>query len=316
MVEVSHAAVLKEEVFSLLEPQRRKGLVIDATLGEGGHAELFLARRPDMALIGLDADESILDVARERLSRYAGRVTYYHAWFNHFFDNYPEGLETPDTVLFDLGISSFHYEKSERGFSFLRDEPLDMRLDTSLELSAEDVINDYPVWELADLLFEYGEERYSRRIARGIADARRESRIQSSARLAEVIANSVPPAYRNGRIHPATRSFQALRIAVNGELPRLAHALEGALQLLRIEGRLGVIAFHSLEDRIVKHFFQEKSKSCTCPPEWPICKCGAKPIVEILTKKLVRPEEDEVLGNPASRSARLRVVRKMRTYER
>ena len=315
MVDVIHAPVLREEVFSLLEPQRQHALVIDSTLGEGGHAELFLARRPDLSVIGIDADPGIMAVARERLSNFGDRIAYHNTWFNRFFGDYPRDLDPPDTVLFDLGISSFHYERGMRGFSFKRDEALDMRLEGSLELSAEDIVNEYPERELADLIFEYGEERYSRRIARYIVEARESERILASGQLADIVKRATPQSYRYGRIHPATRTFQALRIAVNGELVRLTQALQGALRILRVGGRVGVISFHSLEDRIVKQFFREKSKSCTCPPEWPICKCGGKQIVELISKKPIRPTEGEVETNPASRSARFRVAEKLNEEE-
>ncbi len=310
MSKVVHSSVLKREVYELLSPDAENSLLIDATVGEGGHAELFLKAHPNLRVIGIDADERILDVARRRLASFGSRTWFYNQWFNSFFAAYPENLDRPDRILFDLGISTFHYEKGGRGFSFQREEALDMRIEPGLELTAADIVNEYPEEELADLIFEYGEERYSRRIARKIAEVRKTGKITSSSRLADVIWKAVPGAYRHGRIHPATRSFQALRIAVNGELVRLSQALHASLRILKVGGMMGVIAFHSLEDRIVKGFFREKNKACTCPPEWPICKCGGKRVVELITKKPVRAGEDEMMANPSSRSARLRVVRK------
>ena len=314
-VAIIHTSVLRKEVYEFLEPKETGGLYIDATLGEGGHAEYFLGSNNVLRIVGVDADVAIMRVAKKRLAGYEGRVTFYNMWFNQFFVSYPNDLDPPDGILFDLGISTYHYEKGGRGFSFRRDENLDMRFEEGLEISAADIVNDYPEEELADIIFQYGEERFSRRIAREIVAIRRADRITSSRHLAEVVWKAVPPSYRHGRIHPATRTFQALRIAVNGELIRLEQALQSALTVLKLGGRMAVISFHSLEDRIVKRFFREKNKSCTCPPEWPMCKCGGERIVDILTRKPVRPREDEVVENAPSRSARLRVVEKVHEEE-
>ena len=263
-IKIVHISVLKEETYEYLVPFEASGLFIDATLGEGGHAEYFLKKNEKITIAGIDADESIMRVARSRLEPFGNRVRFYQMWFNQFFIDYPD-LARPEGILFDLGISSFHYEKSGRGFSFGRDEKLDMRLEEGLEINAADIVNEYPEDELADIIFEYGEERLSRRIAGKIATVRKSERIASSLQLAGIVSSAVPPSYRYGRIHPATRTFQALRIAVNGELARLEQALDSALSILAVGGRMGVIAFHSLEDRIVKRFFREKNKSCTCP---------------------------------------------------
>ncbi len=310
-MDIAHRPVLKDEVLEFLVPEKGNALLVDATVGEGGHSESFLKRYPELKVVGLDADEKILDVARERLSAFGSRIRFFNTWFNIFFREYPLGGERPDLILFDLGISVFHYEKSGRGFSFRKDEPLDMRLGNDLEISAEDIVNTYPEEELANLIYEYGEERYSRRIARAIVKERSTEPVRTTKQLADIIWKSVPPDYRYGRLHPGTRTFQALRIAVNGELARLDTVLDSALKVLNAGGRMGVISFHSLEDRIVKRFFQEKNKSCTCPPEWPICKCGGQRIVTILTKKPIRPGIEEVDENAPSRSARLRVVEKL-----
>ena len=310
-MEIVHTSVLREETFEYLVPSGAGGLFIDATLGEGGHAEYFLTKNAKITIAGIDADESIMSVARVRLEPFGNRVRFFQMWFNRFFSDYPRDLPRPSGILFDLGISSFHYKKGERGFSFGRDEKLDMRLEKGLEIGAADIVNEYPENELADIIFKYGEERLSRRIAGKIVAARESERITSSRRLAEIVSSAVPPPQRYGGIHPATRTFQALRIAVNGELVRLEQALNSALSVLAVGGRMGVIAFHSLEDRIVKRFFREKNKSCTCPPEWPMCKCGGTRIVDILTRKPVRPGSEEVESNARSRSARLRVVEKV-----
>ncbi|MCK5675217.1 MAG: 16S rRNA (cytosine(1402)-N(4))-methyltransferase RsmH [Spirochaetales bacterium] len=310
-MDISHRSVLKEEVLELLAPRTSGELLIDCTLGEGGHSEYFLSSFADLKIVGLDADTNIQSIARKRLADYEDRIRYYNVWFNTFFREYPLGDERPDSILFDLGISVYHYEKSGRGFTFSKDEPLDMRLEPGLEISAADIVNNYPEEELADLIYEFGEERYSRRISRAILKARQEEPLVTTKQLADVIWHSVPPDYRYGRIHPGTRTFQALRIAVNGELERLKTALTSALSVLKPGGRMGVISFHSLEDRIVKHYFREKGRSCTCPPEWPVCKCGGKPVVKVLTKRAVKPSDLEVRENPPSRSARFRVIEKL-----
>jgi len=314
-MDISHRSVLRKEVLELMAPKSDGELLIDCTLGEGGHSNLFLSTFPSLNIVGLDADNNIQSVAKERLAVYGKRIRYFNVWFNTFFREYPLGDERPDSIFFDLGISVYHYEKSGRGFSFSKNEDLDMRLETGLEISAADIVNSYPEEELANIIYEFGEERYSRRIAKAIVRNRSLEVVSTTKQLADIIWHSVPTDYRYGRIHPGTRTFQALRIAVNGELARLESALSNALRVLKPGGRMGVISFHSLEDRIVKHYFKEKSKFCTCPPEWPICKCGGKPFVKIITKKAVRPSEQEVKENPPSRSARFRVIEKIMDKE-
>ena len=302
---------MPDEVWKYLQPAADNELFIDATLGEGGHAELFLSASPTLRLVGLDADREILKVAENRLSKYGERARLYNRWFNTFFKEYPLGDERPDKILFDLGISSFHYARGERGFSFQKDEPLDMRLDTALETSAFDIVNEYPEKELADILMNFGEERYSYRIAAAVVRRRKEKPIETTGELRDIVVKAVPAKYRNMRIHPATRTFQALRIAVNGELVRLSSGLEYAYAAVKPGGRIGVISFHSLEDRIVKNFFKEKSKVCSCPPEWPQCKCDRKRKSRIITKKPVEAGSDEREENPRSRSAKFRVLEKI-----
>ena len=300
-----------QESLALLAPDHPDSLMIDGTLGEGGHTEAFLTAYPDLRIIGIDADVRIQARARERLSPFGDRVVFYPGWSDVFFEEYPADQKKPDLILLDLGISLFHYEKSGRGFSFRTDEPLDMRLDPQSGDSAADIVNNMNETDLADLIYQYGEEQYSRRIARAICESRRTSRFTTARALADCIYSAVPSNYRHGRIHPATKTFQALRIAVNHELSRLPRLLELALKVLAPGGKLGVITFHSLEDRIVKNYFRMMSKACTCPPEVPICKCGGRPKVELLTKKSVSPSEEEISRNSPSRSARLRAVRKI-----
>ncbi|MEW5815233.1 MAG: 16S rRNA (cytosine(1402)-N(4))-methyltransferase RsmH [Spirochaetota bacterium] len=314
-MEIVHRSVLQEEIFKYLKPLRHNALMIDATIGEGGHSELFLQRIPDIRIVGVDADPEIIEIAKERLKEFNARIQFFNIWFNTFFKEYPLGEERPDIILFDLGISTYHFEKSKRGFSFQKDEALDMRLDSSLEISAADVINQYPEKEIADIFYEYGEEVFSKKIAHAVCRARKQKRIDTSKELGEIIRRAVPPDKRHRRSHPATRCFQALRIVVNGELARLDAVLGSALKVLKVGGRMGVVSFHSLEDRITKTFFKEKNMSCTCPPEWPMCKCGGKQIVELITKRAVKPGKEEIIKNPSSRSARFRIIEKIAEEE-
>jgi 16S rRNA (cytosine1402-N4)-methyltransferase len=310
-MEIIHTPVLSEETVLYLAPRHEGEVMVDATLGEGGHSQIFMSRFPGLKIIGIDADRTIQEVAKERLGEFGDRIQYYSGWAQDFFTGYPPDMKRPDTILIELGVSFYHYERSGRGFSFRKDEYLDMRIDTSRGTSAAELLTRLPERELADLLYKNAEERFSRRIARNIAAARSVGTITGSAALAEIVERSVPPFYRHGKIHSATRTFQALRIAVNGDLDRLEELLEGALKVLEVGGRLGVITFHSLEDRIVKNFFREKSRECPSPEGGPTCGGNRRRIVEIVTRKPVVPTDEEVRNNPASRSAKLRVVAKI-----
>ena len=279
-------------MLELLAPPEGPSLIIDATLGEGGHAAAFLRRYPEARVLGVEIDEVIAEAAARRLASFGDRFRLWRGWFSDFFDSYgSQGEGMPDRIVFDLGISTFHYRSSGRGFSFAAEEPLDMRLDLGQETSAADLIRRTDEQELADMFFQFGEERFSRRIARRIVEARRQRPIETAAELAAVIRAAMPPKRRYGRIHPATRCFQALRIVVNDELGRLAPALEGALEALRPGGRIGVIAFHSLEDRIVKGLFRE-----------------ARDAGRVTLVAKLKAGAEETTANPASRSARLRVA--------
>jgi 16S rRNA (cytosine1402-N4)-methyltransferase len=315
-LEIVHTPVLLRECLDWLSPvgelYEKNAFMIDSTLGEGGHTSAFLTKYQSLHILGIDADSTIQARARERLASFANRVLFYNGWFDDFYAGYPSDKEKPDIILFDLGISVFHYEKSGRGFSFRNNETLDMRLDPSAGKSAADIVNTLQEDKLADIIYRYSDERYSRRIARAICEARSVGKIESSSALADIVYNVVPAVYRHGTIHPATRTFQALRIAVNGELHRLPNALHQAFSVLAIGGKMGVITFHSLEDRIVKNYFRNLGKQCVCPPEQAVCDCGGSPCAEILTKKSIGPTEEEVQENSPSRSARLRVVRKIR----
>jgi 16S rRNA (cytosine1402-N4)-methyltransferase len=310
-MEVLHTPVLLEEIVQYLAPRSRGELMLDATTGEGGHSFAFLSRFPDLRIVAIDADPFIQETAKERLKEFGDRVYFYTGWAQSLFASYPSDLKRPDTILIDLGISMFHYEKSGRGFSFRKDEPLDMRLDTSSGPDAAALIAGLSEKDLADLIYRNAGERYSRRIAKAIVWARQEGAIRNSGALAKLIEAAVPPSYRSGAVHPATKTFQALRIAVNDELSRLPDLLEGGLGVLKAGGRMGVISFHSLEDRIVKNFFREKSRDSTPSPEAPIDRGEGSRLVNLLTRKGLAPGEAEKQGNPPSRSARLRVVEKI-----
>lgn len=323
---VVHTPVLLSETLELLMPETDDGqgcFMVDSTLGEGGHSLAFLESFAKVHIIGLDADMHIQERARKRLKGFGDRMQFFNGWFNDFYANYPKELPKPDIILFDVGISVFHYECSGRGFSFRSDERLDMRLDSGrfsesgyfhgkyVGKTAEDLVNNLREDELADILFYFAEERYSRRIARAIVAKRGHARITSAKDLADCIYDTVPSNYRHGAIHPATKSFQALRIAVNGELERLEGVLKDAFSVLNTGGKLGVITFHSLEDRIVKNYFRKLGKKCVCPPEQPICRCGGISKAKVLTRKPIVASEKEIEGNSPSRSAKLRVVKKL-----
>ena len=289
---------------------RGGGLFVDATLGLGGHSEATLEASEQVKVIAIDRDTAAIELAKERLKRFGTRIRFVHANFADIRE--AVGKEQPDGIIADLGVSSMQLDSEERGFSFRFDAPLDMRMDTSSggETAAE-LIARLDETELANTIYQLGEERHSRRIARRIVEKRNSGEpITTTTELAEIVKRSVP-FNKKDRIHPATRTFQALRIAVNGELEILDGFISEVVELLRSEGRLAIITFHSLEDRIVKHTFQRLSGKCSCPPRMPQCMCGAVKRVEILTRKPIIPTEEEMDGNPRSRSAKLRAIRKL-----
>ena len=319
-MEIVHTPVLLNECLEYLspvgEPYENDAFMVDSTLGEGGHSFNFLSRYPGLHITGIDADTVIQARARERLAQFGNRMEFYSGWFDDFYREYPSENRRPDLILFDLGISVFHYERSGRGFSFRHDEALDMRLNPTAGESAGDVVNNMPEEELSNMIYLYSDEKFSRRIASAICSARNTGKISSTKALADIIYDAVPSKYRYGPIHPATRTFQALRIRVNSELKRLPDALHNAFNVLAEGGKMGVITFHSLEDRIVKNYFRNLGKQCVCPPEAPVCKCGGMPCAQILTRKAVLPSDDEVKQNSPSRSAKLRVVKKIRDADK
>ena len=306
-----HKPVLLDETIQALQPTPN-GVYIDGTIGAGGHAEAILkASTPGGRLFGFDRDESALALAKQRLADYGNRVRLFHSNFDQL-EQAAEIYQIPpaDGILLDLGVSSMQLDQPDRGFSFQVDAPLDMRMDRTLQQTAADLVNTLSQTELADLIYQCGEERRSRRIAKAIVEARP---ILGTKALADIISKAT---YTGGgrtrrkksKIHPATRTFQALRIAVNDELGSLERVLPQTIRLLKPAGRLAVISFHSLEDRIVKLYFQQESQDCICPPEQIICTCGHRATVRVITRKPIGPTSKEIDENPRARSAKLRVV--------
>lgn len=292
---------------------RPGGTYVDGTVGGAGHSRIICTRiQPDGLLIGIDQDLDAIRHAREVLTPFAPRVSLHHDTFSHLDRIIRDaGLEGVDGILLDLGLSLHQLEGSGRGFSFKREEPLDMRMNAEAEMTAADVVNDWDLDDLVHIFRAYGEERRARSIAKAIVKARARKPLESSKALADLIYRCTPPAAaRKQKIHPATRVFQALRITVNRELDRLERTLPMAVGCLNRGGRLCVLAFHSLEDRIVKQTFREMARACTCPPRAPVCTCKGEAQVTLLTRKVVRPTADEIAANPMARSTRLRAIEK------
>jgi len=302
-----HKPVLYQEIIHALSP-KNKGLYVDGTLGAGGHASgIMEASAPDGHLLGLDVDPQALAFARENLAPYGQRVRLVQASYDTLTERLAEiGWHAVDGILLDLGVSSMQVDTPERGFSFTHDAPLDMRFSPENPVSAADLVNSLPQEELANLIYRYGEERASRKIADAIVNARP---LRTTFELVSVIEKVLPR--REGRIHPATRTFQALRIAVNDELARVEKVLPQAQASLKPGGRLAIISFHSLEDRIVKEFFRKESRDCICPPKQPVCTCGHKSTMKEVTRKPITPGNDEISENPRARSAKLRIAEKL-----
>jgi len=306
-----HRPVLLEETIKFLAPERG-GLFIDCTVGMGGHSEAILKSSDKTRVLGMDLDPAALDYARQRLTHYAKRFRAVKANFREIKKVIHEvGEGAPSGILADLGVSSLQFDSPERGFSFRFDAPLDMRMDPTGGQTAADLLEVLPEAEIARIIFEFGEERHSRKVARRIVENREQGKpVKTTAELAGLVQRSIG-GRKHQQIHPATRTFQALRIAVNRELEGLAEFVESAVDLLEPEGRLAVISFHSLEDRIIKRELRRLSGSCQCPPRVPVCSCGARKEVEVMTRRPVTPGPTEVEENPRSRSAKLRVARKL-----
>ncbi len=311
-----HIPVLLHESMDALAV-RPGGTYIDCTVGGGGHAaEILRQSAPDGRLIGFDQDDNALRAAGERLAPFGERVRLVRTNFEHIADVVDRlGTGPVDGVLMDIGVSSHQFDEGERGFSYHHDAPLDMRMDRTQPLSAAVLVNEWDEDEIARVIREYGEERWASRIARFIVRARSQGPIETTGQLVEIIKAAIPAAARREGGHPARRTFQAIRIAVNDEFGVLERGLEGALRVLRPGGRLAVITFHSLEDRIVKQTFARWAKPCTCPPDIPVCVCGRVPLAEPVTRKPVRASASEVKENPRSRSATLRAVVKLQGDE-
>lgn len=309
---VAHRSVLPHETVELLAPCR-DDVVVDATLGAGGHAERLLeAIGPNGCLVGIDRDASMLDIARRKLARFGDAFVPVHGDhrdLKRLLDAI--GVDAIDRVLFDLGVSSLQLDDPERGFSFRTDGPLDMRMDPGAERTAEALVAAASEAELREILWRFGEERRSRAIARAIVRERRQRPIRRTLQLADLVERTLGPGARRWRIHPATRTFQALRIAVNGEVVGLEALIEDAVSLLRAGGRVAAISFHSLEDRAVKRALKALADRCACPPGMPVCGCGRQDLVRVLTPKPVRPSTDEIEGNPRARSAKLRAAERL-----
>jgi len=311
MTEFRHISVLPAEVIRFLQPENGK-TYLDGTLGGGGHSALILESAPEATLIGIDRDREALAASGARLAMYGEHVRLIHGDFANVAEQFVQiGITALDGFILDLGVSSHQLDTRERGFSFQQDAPLDMRMDCSCGQTAAELLSDLPEQELARILLEYGEERWAKRIASFIVKEREESPIATTFRLVDIIKGAVPKAKWDERIHPATRTFQALRIAVNSELESLERGMRGALDLLKPGGRGVIISFHSLEDRIVKHIFREYAQGCTCPRQFPVYVCGNKPRVKIMTGRPVTATEAETDENPRARSAKLRAVEKL-----
>ena len=291
---------------------RPDGIYLDGTLGGAGHSYEIASRLTTGRLIGLDRDEVALAAARERLKPFSDRVTLVHSNFQALSAVLDDlGIAKVDGMLFDLGVSSPQLDDKERGFSYMADAPLDMRMDRSEGLTAYDVVNTYDQESLKRILYTYGEERYAPKIAAAIVKRRAEKPIETTLELAELIRAAMPPQALREKQHPAKRSFQAIRIAVNDELTAVERMLASAIDRLNPSGRLAVITFHSLEDRLVKSAMQEAAKGCICPKEFPVCVCGRTPKVKILTRHPIVADEAELAENPRARSAKLRVAERI-----
>ena len=311
MSEFHHVSVLLEECIQGLNI-KPEGIYVDGTLGGAGHSSRIAAKLTTGTLIGIDRDEVALAAAGERLAQFGDRVKLVHSNFCEI-DSILEDLNIPgvDGILLDLGVSSPQLDNGSRGFSYMVDAPLDMRMDATDALNAYTVVNTWPYEELKRILFEYGEERYAPQIASSICKRREQAPIETTLELVEVIRSAMPAAALREKQHPAKRSFQAIRIAVNDELNSVARVMEAAIPRLNPGGRLAVITFHSVEDRIVKNAMAAAAKGCTCPPSFPVCVCGKKPKVKLITRKPIVSGEEELERNPRARSAKLRICEKL-----
>ena len=311
MTEFHHVSVLLEECIDGLNI-KPDGIYVDGTLGGAGHSSRIAAKLTTGHLIGIDRDEIALEAAARRLEPYKDRVTLVHSNFCEIASVLKQlCIDGVDGILLDLGVSSPQLDDGSRGFSYMADAPLDMRMDNTDTLTAATVVNTWPYEELKRILYDYGEERYAPQISAAIERRREKAPIETTLELVDVIRSAMPPQALREKQHPAKRSFQAIRIAVNDELGAVSRVMETAVPLLNTGGRLAVITFHSLEDRIVKNAMQRQAQGCTCPPEFPVCVCGKKPKVRVLTRKPIVSGSEELEENPRARSAKLRVCEKL-----
>lgn len=307
-----HITVLKNEAVDGLNI-KPDGIYVDCTLGGAGHSALIASQlSAEGHLIGIDQDQQALQHAEQKLASFEAKISLMYSNFRHV-DTVLEELNVTqiDGVLYDLGVSSPQLDQADRGFSYQHDAPLDMRMDRHQDVTAYDIVNTWSEKQLADVIFQYGEERFSRRIAKRIVERRAEKAIATTYELVDVIKQSIPAKARHNGPHPAKRTFQAIRIAVNDELQVFKHSIQKVFPYVKAKGRLSVITFHSLEDRICKQFFNEKSQGCTCPPGFPQCVCGNTPQLKVLTKKPIVASEEELEHNPRARSAKLRIAEKI-----
>ncbi len=309
-MEFSHVSVLLHETVDSLNI-KPDGVYVDCTLGGAGHTSLILTKLNDKGrVVGIDRDDDALANAREKIND-ERLITVKDNFENLKNAIESAGFEKVDGIIMDLGVSSHQLDVAERGFSYMKDAPLDMRMDQTAPLTAYDVVNSYSEYDLARILKDYGEERFASRIASKICSARADKPIKTTLELSDLISSSIPGKFKNDGGHPAKRSFQAIRIEVNGELDCIPKAIESGAEVLNVGGRMSIISFHSLEDRIVKNGFQRLEKPCTCPSDFPICVCGKKQIVKIITKKPILPSDEELKNNSRSHSAKLRVCEKI-----
>ena len=310
-MEFNHVSVLLNECLEGLNI-KENGIYVDGTLGGAGHSSEILKRlSKEGRLIGIDQDTDALKAAKERLKDYSN-VTFVHSNFSNI-ENVLNNLNIDgvDGILMDLGVSSYQLDEGERGFSYMKDAPLDMRMNRDNDFSAYNVINEYSEEDLYRIIRDYGEEKFARRIASFIVENRQEKNIETTLELVEIIKNAIPAKARREGPHPAKRTFQAIRIEVNSELSILNKTIEDGVEKLNKGGRMAIITFHSLEDRIVKNKFRDLAVSCRCPKEFPVCVCGEKAKVKIISRKAIEPTKEEVEINPRSRSAKLRVIEKL-----
>jgi 16S rRNA (cytosine1402-N4)-methyltransferase len=310
-VEFHHVSVLLNECINGLNI-KENGIYVDGTLGGGGHSYKIAEKLTSGKLIGIDQDINAIEAAGKKLEQFKDKIKLVHDNFSNIKAIMKNlGIEKVDGFLLDIGVSSYQLDEAKRGFSYMQDAPLDMRMDVSADLSAYDVVNGYTQKQLDDVIFNYGEERWAKRIAQFIVEERKKKPIESTFELVDIIKKAVPKGARKDGPHPAKRTFQAIRIEVNHELDILERTIDDMTEILNPKGRLCIITFHSLEDRIVKNAFRKQENPCTCPPEFPVCVCGKKPLGKVITRKPILPSDEEIEENHRSRSAKLRILERI-----